>query len=166
MHKSFQRASLAAALFLLGGSVTFACSGSPSKLAYAFEHADVVVVAQLVSSELTPTDGDTSGRLVTENAVFKVMESFKGSLAKGDLLQVRTSLGPGSCGRSARNNPPWIESFDERTGKPVVPKLSGKWLIYGSGQEPYELSMLMRAAPLEYGGQDDVPELRKLRKKR
>lgn len=166
MHKSFQRASLAAALCLLGGSVAFACSGSAPKLEDAFNHADVIVVAQLVAAELIPAEGDTSGRLVTESAVFKVMESFKGALAKGDLVHVRTNLGPGSCGRSARNNPPWIESFDERTGKPVVPKLSGKWLIYGTGQEPYELSMLMRAAPLEYGGQDDVPELRKLRKKR
>jgi len=165
MSRLFQQAIVTAALCLLGSSIASACSGSPPKLEDAFNHADAVVVAQLVSTELTPTEGDTSGRMVTENAVFKVIESFKGSFAKGDLLHVRTNLGPGSCGRSTKNNPAWIESFDER-GKPIVPKLSGKWLIYGSGQEPYELSMLTRAAPMEFGGDDDVPDLRKLKKKR
>ena len=164
MRPSFKRASLATALFFLGGSVALACSGRPPKVDDAFNRADVVVVAQLVSSELTPVEGDTSGRAVTENAVFKVVESFKGSLGKGELLHVRTQLGLGSCGRSAKNNPPWIESFDERTSKPIAPRLTGKWLIYGSGQQPYELSLLTRAAPMEYGGEDDVPELRKLKK--
>ena len=51
---------------------------------------------------------------MTEDASFIVLEAIKGAKKVGDKVQVRSELGPGPCGRSARNMPAWLEQVPLR----------------------------------------------------
>lgn len=151
-------------LCLLGLSRAIACSGPPPpSIEDALKSATLVVVAEVVAIQQHPTDGDTSGRYVTEDATFRVSEVFKGSYAPGELIHIISNIGPGPCGRSAQNDPVGIESVGEN-GKMFAPRLSGKWLIYGYGSEPYELSLTSRTKPMEFGGDAEARALRRLTK--
>ena len=139
----------------------FACNGPPPPdVDNALRTANLVVVAQFVSTEQHPSAGDTSGRYTTEEALFQVVKALKGPYVQGDLIHIRSHLGPGLCGMSAKNNPVSIESIDQ-DGKPSAPTLSGAWLIYGYGTEPYDLDRLTRTKPMEFGGETEVEELRR-----
>jgi hypothetical protein len=135
------------------------CNGPPPPpVDKAFRLADVIVVAEVVSIRQSAVGEDTSGRFLVEDAVFKVLEVFKGSYAVGTLLHTHSELGRyGPCGVSALNKPVWLE---DAKGQPA--QLSGRWLIYGQGAEPYELQSFNRTAPMEAGGQIDVIKLRQM----
>src|SRR5262249_19221801 len=129
-------------LCLLRISSAIACSGPPPlNVKDELKTANLVVVAEVISVQQHPTAGDTSGRWLTEDATFKVLEVFKGPYARGDVIHIISNIGPGPCGMSARNNPVWIESVG-KDRKTFAPALSGRWLIYGHGSEPYELNQL------------------------
>jgi hypothetical protein len=149
-------------LLYLYTSSAIACNGPPAPGAeQALSEANMVVVAEVVSTALHPTLGDTSGRFLTENAVFKVLEAFKGPYRRGDLVKIVSNLGPGQCGMSATNHPVSIESIG-RDGKPFATTLSGVWLIYGYGDGPYDLDIITRTKPMEFGGAAEVKQLRQL----
>jgi len=135
-----------------------ACSAPPPPdVARALQSASAVFLAKVISVSHLPASGDTTGRYVTELATFSVLETWKGSNRPGDTIVMRSELGPGPCGMSATNNPPWLESPGHAQ---VV--LSGVWLIYAYGSAPYELSMTTRSAPIEFGGVADLAELYRL----
>jgi hypothetical protein len=137
-----------------------ACSAPPPpSVEKAFASASAIFLARVVSVTHSPTLGDSTGRYVTEVATFSVLEAWKGSKAPGDTVVLRTDLGPGPCGVSALNNPVWLE----QPGSTPV-RLSGIWLIYAYGSEPYELSGTNRTAPLEVGGVSDLATLYRLAK--
>jgi len=130
-----------------------ACNGPPPPSAIdALKAANLVIVADLISTEQHPSPGDISGRVITEDATFKILEVFKGTYRVGDVIHIVSTIGPGPCGMSAKNSPTVIEG---------VSVLSGRWLIYGYGSEPYELNMMTRTKPMEFGGDTDANELRR-----
>jgi hypothetical protein len=140
-----------------------ACSGPPPPSPNdALKAAKMVVVAELISTEQHPASGDKSGRVITEDATFKILEVFKGPYRKGDVIHTVSEIGPGPCGMSAKNNPVSFESVG-KDRKPYAPVLSGRWLIYGYGAEPHELDMMSRSRPMEFGGNADARELRRHR---
>lgn len=162
-NRTLSRASLLL-LSLLCVSRVIACSGPPPpSIEDALKSATLVVVAEVIAIQQRPLAGDTSGRYVTEDATFRVREVFKGSYAPGELIHIISNIGPGPCGMSAKNNPVGIESIG-KGGKTFAPSLSGKWLIYGYGSEPYELSLTSRTKPMEFGGDAEVRALRRLTK--
>jgi hypothetical protein len=115
-----------------------ACSGpAPPSPNDALKAANIVVVAELISTNQHPVSGDKSGRIITEDATFKILEVFKGLYRKGDVIHTVSEIGPGPCVMSAKNNPVYIESIG-KDNKPYAPVHSGRWLIYGYGPEPYE----------------------------
>jgi hypothetical protein len=137
-----------------------ACSAPPPpSVEKAFASASAVFLARVVLVTHSPTSGDSSGRYVTEVATFSILEAWKGSKAPGDTVVLRTDLGPGPCGVSALNNPVWLK---QPGITPVT--LSGIWLIYAYGSEPYELLGTNRTAPLEVGGVSDLATLYRLAK--
>jgi len=119
-----------------------------------FKEARLVVVARLLSARQTAMP-DAPGHLI-EDAEFVISEVLKGDVAVGHTVRIRSHLGPGPCGRSAQNNPMWLEEPDsERV------EISREWLIYGHGSEPYELSLCDRSMPLSHRGSADLQQLRK-----
>jgi hypothetical protein len=153
-------------------SEAFACSCAMPKgsekeqVTSALQSATEVLVAKVQSVKHSPTAGDASGKYTTEDAVFLVIEVLKGKKRPGDKVAIRSSIGPGFCGHSARNDPPWLEVVSEKETPSVAPpKISDTWLIYGEGAEPYELSQCSRSSPLEVEGvrQRDVEAVRDLR---
>lgn len=124
------------------------------------DEARVVFVAKLLSVKQTPVPD--APKYLTEDAEFVVAEVLKGAIVAGQKVRIRSSLGPGQCGRSARNDPPWLEQI-EKSGGPVQPAgISKEWLIYGHGSEPYELSLCDRSMPLSHRGSSDLLFLRAL----
>jgi hypothetical protein len=139
-----------------------ACSGPPPPSPNdALKAAKMVVVAELISTEQHPASKDKSGRVIREDATFRILEVFKGPYRKGDVIHTVSEIGPGPCGLSAKNTPVSFEKVG-KDNKPYAPVLSGRWVIYGLGPEPYELNMLSRSKPMEFGGSADVRELRGL----
>jgi hypothetical protein len=153
-------------------SKAFACScvmpkgSEKQQVASALRSASEVLIAKVQSVKHSPIPGDTSGKYITEEAVFIVIEVLKGEKRRGDQVAIKSSIGPGPCGRSARNDPPWLDVVSEKVPRSVAPaKISDTWLIYGEGAEPYELSHCSRSSPLEVEGvrQRDVEAVRDLK---
>lgn len=124
------------------------------------EEARVVFVAELVSVEQTPVPD--APKYLTEEAEFVVSEVLKGAIVAGQKVRIRSRLGPGPCGRSARNDPPWLEQIETSGGPSKPAAISKQWLIYGHGSEPYELSLCDRSMPLSHRGSSDLLYLRAL----
>ena len=142
---------------LLGASVVFACNGpGPPSVSNAFREAHFVVIAKAISIHQQRISED-GVPYVVEKDTFKVLQAFKGPYAPGNLLLYVTTIGMGTCGVSAKG----IKAMD-RSGKLRFYVFSGRWLLYGVGSEPYELDLMGRTAPMEYGGEAEVKELRRL----
>lgn len=142
---------------LLGASVAFACNGPPPpSISSAFRDADFVVIAKAISTHQQQITKD-GVPYVVEKDTFKVLQVFKGPYAPGNLLLYVTTIGMGSCGVSAKG----IKAMDRRR-KLRFYNFSGTWLLYGAGPEPYGLDLMGRTAPMEYGGEAEVKELRRL----
>jgi hypothetical protein len=146
-------------------AAVFACNGPPPpSIQDALEAAQMVIVAEVISTEQQPASADPSGRFVREAATFRILQVFKGVRRKGDVIHVISDVGPGACGLSAKNHPVSIESVG-KDGQIDAPVLSGRWLIYGNGTEPFELNRHSRTKPMEFGGDAEVRELRRLLKR-
>lgn len=142
---------------LLGASVAFACNGPPPlSVSDAFREAHFVVIAKAISIHQQRISEDGVSYVV-EKDTFKVLQVFKGPYAPGNLLLYVTTIGMGRCGVSAKE----VKAMDRR-GKLRLYDFSGTWLLYGAGSQPYELDLMGRTAPMEYGGEAEVKELRRL----
>lgn len=82
-------AQMFAVCVVLASDAALACSCQPQKLVDAFEESTDVVVARVISANQTPANGDTSGKYMTEDASFIVLEAIKGAKKVGDKVQVR-----------------------------------------------------------------------------
>lgn len=144
-------------------SAAIACSCDKVEISKALEQSTIVAVARVVSTHQTPVADDPSGKYIVEDASFEVIERIKVTKKIGDRIQVRSEIGPGSCGRSARNSPIWLEEVSVPSSD--VPKafpISDTWLIFGYDNEPYELSMCTRSSPMNLRGANDLEIVRKL----
>ncbi|GFE85722.1 hypothetical protein GCM10011488_06760 [Steroidobacter agaridevorans] len=136
-------------------------SSEEEQIKKEFSEADAVVIAKVVSVEQSLDPEDPSGTYRIEEARFVVEEVLKGTHKVGETIRVRSVVGRGACGRSARNDPPWIEVASE-----VLPSASGvavlsdEWLIYTAGQQPYDLSRCSRSFPMNLRGGEDAEYLR------
>lgn len=130
------------------------------QIKHELEEARAVFVAELLSVKQTPVSD--APKYLTEDAEFVVSEVLKGDVVVGQKVRIRSILGAGSCGRSTRNDPPWLEQIEtvSEPGKPAV--ISKEWLVYGHGSEPYELSLCDRSMPLGHRGSSDLLYLRTL----
>lgn len=165
MKTSLWLVSAALILVMMSGRVD-ACScrgdseAEEAKIGNEFNDASVVVVATLVRVKQTPVPD--APKYLTEDAEFVVSEVLKGDVATGQKIRIRSHLGPGPCGRSAQNNPVWLEESKASAEIPRPASISKEWLIYGHGFEPYELSLCERSMPLSHRGSSDLQYLRKL----
>jgi hypothetical protein len=126
-----------------------------------FSEADAVVIARVVMVKQSLVAEDHSGVHRIEDAQFVVAEILKGSHKMGETIHVRSNLGGGTCGRSARNDPPWLEIASETVpSASSVAVLSDEWLIYAHGSQPYELSNCSRSFPMNLRGGEDADYLR------
>lgn len=158
------------ALMLMSGDAT-SCSCAPpdglteeEQIESEFLAADAVIVARVISTKHSVRPEDPTGQYLIEDASFVVTEVLKGTHKVGESVQVRSILGGGSCGRSARNNPPWLEMTNSSpvSGPPVltIAVISDEWLIYGWGAEPYALSNCSRSFPMNLRGGSDAEYIR------
>jgi hypothetical protein len=157
---------------LMTSQVAFACSCELSgglteeeQIESEFSAADAVIVAKVVSTKLSLHQKDRTGRYWIEDASFVVSEVLKGTYKVGESVRVRSMLGGGSCGRSARNDPPWLETTSDspaQSGQVVLTAavFSDEWLIYARGAEPYELSICSRSFPMDLRGGSDAEYIR------
>lgn len=129
------------------------------QVAQSLDQAHDVFVARLVHSALKP---NRQQRNVYEDALFEVLEVFKGSLRPGQTIRVYQAVSAGSCGRSSTNDPVWLLEIPKPGQDEVAVEVSREWLIYANGAEPYTLSDCTRSAPMNAGGQADVKVLRRL----
>lgn len=161
--KSLLTYNLLAAAILLG-SDAFACSCGPrGNVEFSLLQATDVVIADVVSVEQHSATDDASSPYVTETATFRIVETLKGGSRAGDLLPIHSNLGPGPCGMSVKNFPVWLETV--KKGKPTPVPLSGRWLIYGQGERPFELNRCSRTKPMELGGEHEARRIRALIKR-
>jgi hypothetical protein len=157
--------ALTAVLAQLGSEV-YACScAKPAPIESALREADLIVIAEAVSIEQRPRYADSTSTVVTEDAKFKIIETLKGARHPGEFLRIRSNIGAGACGVSAKNSPVWLETIEK--GKPVGRPLSGRWLIYvmtaeGQDSTTIELSLCGRSSPMEVNGETEARRLRGL----
>jgi hypothetical protein len=107
-----------------------------------FESAKTVVIARLTTSTRTSASGHLREFGIVENAWFVVDEVLKGSHVVGETIHTRTEFTPGPCGINVRNDPPWLwTGGDSRSADDLVPfVISDSWLIFGWGEQPYDIS--------------------------
>jgi hypothetical protein len=151
-------------LAMVGRAEACSCSLNSAaeevQIEHELEQARVVFVAELVRVKQTPEDD--APEYLTEEAEFVVLEVLKGGVVLGQKIRVKSRLGPGPCGRTARNDPPWLEEV-QTSGAPIMPAaISKEWLVYGHGSEPYELSLCDRSMPLSHRGSSELLYLRAL----
>lgn len=146
------RLGLIAALIGLTSSFpAAACScAKPSTVREGLAKATAVFRAATISvSHDQRTVGDGTIRTyITERATLKVLEVWKGDLKVDDLVSVESDIGVGSCGRSVSNAP---VSTEEAPPSGAIPpaKLSGEWIIFAYGKQPYSLSVCSLSKPIE-----------------
>lgn len=131
-----------------------ACScPMPGSVREALAKATVVFrgSAVSVSVDQNPIGTNTVRTYVTERATVQVLEVWKGSLKVGDRVSVESSVGVGACGRSLTNSP---SSIDEvLPGGEIAPmKLSGEWIIFADGEQPFQVSLCSLSRPIEAAG--------------
>lgn len=133
----------------------FGCScASPKSTRDAFDEANVVVLGQAIAIKQHPSGASRQSPIV-EDDVFRVILAFKGALRPGEVFRVRSVIyAAGGCGLSARNSPVWLY---RRKGLPL--RLSGIWVIYGGGKQPFTLSGCGSSKPIEAGGIEDLYKL-------
>lgn len=71
------------------------------------------MVAKVVATKHSFLPGDPAGNHLIEDASFVVTEVFRGKYKVGELVRVCSMIGVGLCGRSARNDPPWLEEVSK-----------------------------------------------------
>ena len=126
------------------------CDGPPRPdVAKAFTSASAVFLGNVEGVRLDPADRDPNLQNVTEIVTMRVLVAWKGDARPGDVIELRTPIGPDACGDSAQNNPPWVKDLEERTVK-----LSGIWIVYAQGGPPFALYTDTRSMPLESGASD------------
>jgi len=149
-------------------SVVNACScvghddqSEEQQIERAFTDADGVFVAKVVSVKHSLLPEDPEGRYLIEEASFVISEVMKGSHKLWEVVRVRSELGGGTCGRRARNDPPWLEEANETEPRIFTASVvSDEWLIYASGVQPYELSLCDRSFPTNLRSGSDAEYLR------
>jgi hypothetical protein len=131
----------------------------PKSTRDAFDEAKVVVLGEAISIKQHPI-GAPQPLSIVEDDVFRAILVFKGSLRPGELFRVRSIINSaGGCGLSARNSPVWLY---KQKGQPL--RLSGIWVIYGGGKQPFTLSGCGSSKPIEAGGIEDLHKLVQLTK--
>jgi hypothetical protein len=113
--------------------------------------------------EHLPPGADPASEEFTEIARFRVLEVFKGEIRPGEAVATHALIWrSGGCGIGVRNDPVWIQEV-ERGQEPVpLPLPSGRWVLFGSGKQPFELSLCGRTSPWESQGEQALRVLRKL----
>jgi hypothetical protein len=144
-----------------------ACSCMPMRSVTAsYGEATAVFQGKVISRSLEP-DRDNKGNpeagYFVEHAAFVVERAWKGTRV-GQVIRVRSHVGPGVCGISCRNDPPWMLDRPTKKGSLGVPaKISDEWLIFAEGQEPFEISMCTRSTPLNiWTAHEDIENLDRL----
>lgn len=124
-----------------------ACSCIKGSQSDAFRGASAVFIARLAAIDQTRI-WRAQGAGKHEVATLEVLEAWKGKWLPGDSVRVEGDVfnASGMCDASIVNDPPW--SVDPQ-GKPL--KFSGLWLMYVSGDEPFQHSLCSWSKPLELG---------------
>jgi hypothetical protein len=164
MHRSYSLSGLLVASALAWRGVQACSCAPPPELEIALAQADAVFVGALVSVTQTDISDTPGGKYLTEVATFRIIRSWKNNPHSGETITLRSALGPGACGISANNSPPWLEHFNSETRAARPSRLSGKWLVYAYGKrkQPYELSACTRSKPIEAGGRSEIHKLDRL----
>lgn len=123
----------------------------PGPVRAEIAEATAVFRGLAIDVEQRPTDGDATGRYVTERATLEVLEVWKGSFNVGDHVLIQSSFGPGQCGLPVRNSPVTIEE-DRPDGTSVPMKISGEWIVFARGEQPFEISICTLSQPIEGAG--------------
>jgi hypothetical protein len=159
---SFFAIAAAAAILRVNACSPRAIETTDKRIETALQEADSVVIARIISVKHSPRPGNRSGEFVIEDAALDVIDVIKGPHKIGDTIQVRSTIGPGLCGRSVRNDPPWIFQASDQQDTPDRPaSISDTWLVYGQGEQPYDLDSWY-SAPMNLTGKIQVEILHRL----
>ena len=121
----------------------------------AANEARAVFVGTVVSTKLSK-----EGDIIVEDAIFQVTNAFKG-VKKGNSIKMRSYIAPGACGKSAINDPLWLEEALPN-GDMQKMEIGREWLIYAHGSQPFEISLCSRSLPLVIErARDDIATLEK-----
>jgi hypothetical protein len=80
--------------------------------------ATYVVIAETESIHQSPNYDDT-GKLVstTEQVIFRITETIKGSRQPGEALNTLSTIGVGGCGESAMNSPVGCRLYAKKSAR-------------------------------------------------
>ena len=138
------------------GAIACSCA-RPATAPEAFASAKVVYLAKLLRTTKTQASANPAARYSSESARFRILHTWKGERATGTEIETKSDVGPGSCGLSATNDPPWAVAAD---GNPVP--ISEIWILYLYEDEPAEISICSRSHPIDLNGEPDLPILYRL----
>ncbi len=110
------------------------CSADVS-IETAFQEASAVFIGRVVSSKQHRESSD-GFRFVTEEAQLLVERAWKG-VQVGDRISIYSNIGPGTCGKSLRNDLKSLEVFPASDEVPF----SDTWIVFSYGGEPLELNL-------------------------
>lgn len=143
----------------VSGSSAMACScAMPKAVSFELAESTAVFRGRAIVVAHSPVGGDPQWHQITEVATLEVLEVWKGDFKVGDHVQIRSSIGSGQCGRPVTNDPPSIEQV-QSDGKVQPAKISGEWVIFARGHQPFEISLCSLSEPIETAA-DVVAELR------
>jgi hypothetical protein len=156
--------SIAFVVTLIAGEAV-ACNCPPRTMVEEYRESTAVFLGKIVSVSQKPLKDKQRGatpHFVVEYATMAVLKAWKGTKI-GQIVRLRSEIGPGPCGISCRNNPPWLLETRPHSRKTAPAKVSDRWLVYGYNREPYELSLCSRSLPINIRpAQDDMTALDKI----
>jgi hypothetical protein len=150
-------------LILFTNGTAMACSClPPNSRDKAIQEAVAVFRATAVGVVNERLGQSPIAKYANQSASMKVVEVFKGRYKVGEVVAIRQNVGPGLCGASIKNEPPFLDLLDTRGGRETPRTLRGEWIIYAYGTEPFDVSYCSRSSPIEFGA-EELKGLRRLK---
>jgi hypothetical protein len=114
--------------------------------------------------ERLPPGADPATEEFAQIARFLVLETFKGGVRPGERVVTHALIWRvGGCSISVRNDPIWVEEVERGQGQERPLSLpSGGSVLFGRGEQPFEVSMCGPSTPWEVEGEQALRVLRKL----
>lgn len=133
---------------------------SDERVKKSFDLATTVVVAKVQVVTHSPLARYPERIGITEDAWLQIQESFKGPFQVGETVHIQAKVIRGPCGFTVRNDPPWIFKFNPNDAEQYEPaEISDTWLIYGYGDEPYDLD---NSSPMSLRGSHEADVIRQM----
>jgi hypothetical protein len=114
-----------------------------------YEHSEHVYLAQLVMLSSVRTQWVYRFEEATETAIFKVLKTLKGRAPTGGMFLTRTTFNGANCRLSLVNYGFGYDTYGLGSSSDV-------WVLFLSGQQPYNLIDIGKNHRASYFGEDEL----------